>query len=60
MSVEYHITPRTIFGASDKTLKVEIKGTVDNDIVMGKAYRADRPDQEVACKLTRRMDLPAT
>jgi hypothetical protein len=60
LSVEYHSTPRTIFGASDKTLKVEINGTVENDIIMGTAYRADRPDQKVTCKLTRRMDLPAT
>ncbi len=35
LSVEYHSTPRTISGASDKTLKVEINGTVENDIIDG-------------------------
>ena len=58
LSVEYHGTPRTIFGASDKNLKVELDGTVRNGIIEGSAYRIDKPDQKIACKLTRRANLP--
>ena len=60
LSVEYFSTPRTIFGASDRNLQVEVDGTIHNGIINGKAYRADKPDQKAMCKFTRRMDLPST
>ena len=58
LSVEYHGTPRTMFGASDKMLQVELNGTVQEGVIEGSAYRVDKPNQKIACKLTRRADIP--
>ena len=58
LSVNYHGTPRTIFGASDKNLKVELDGTIQEDVIEGNAYRIDGPKQKIAYKLTRRADIP--
>ena len=60
LSVEYHSTPRTIFGASDKNLQVEVEGTIENGIIIGKAHRADKQDHKAMCRFTRRSDLPGS
>ena len=59
LAVEYHGTPRTIFGSADKTLSVEIQGKLRGETIVGEAFRLDKPDQKIAVKLTRRADLPA-
>ncbi|MDH3692120.1 MAG: hypothetical protein OEU36_22005 [Gammaproteobacteria bacterium] len=58
LAVEYHGTPRTIFGSSDKNLTVEIEGKIQGSTVEGNARRIDKPDQYVLCRLTRRADIP--
>ncbi|MDZ7842886.1 MAG: hypothetical protein U5R46_19015 [Gammaproteobacteria bacterium] len=58
LTVEYHGTPRTIFGSADKKLFVEINGKLRGDIIVGSAYRLDKSDQKITIKLTRRADLP--
>jgi len=58
LAVEYHGTPRTMFGASDKNMTVELSGTIRDGIIEGNAFRADKPNQKIACKLTRRADIP--
>lgn len=59
LAVEYHGTPRTIFGASDKNLTVKIEAEVKGDVAEGRAFRVDNPGQYVTCKLTRRAFIPA-
>lgn len=57
LQVEYHGTPRTIFGASDKSLEVEVRCTVKDAQMEGYACRLDKPEQRVACRFTRRAPL---
>lgn len=59
LNVEYHGTPRTIFGSADKTLSVEIHGKLRGDTILGAAHRQDKPDQRVTVRLTRRADIPS-
>jgi len=58
LCVEYHGTPRTLFGASDKIMKVELEGTIRDGVIEGNAHRVDKPKQKIAYKLTRRADIP--
>ena len=58
ISVEFHGTPRTIFGSSDKKLTVIIEGELRDRVIEGRANRLDNPSQQVAYRLTRRADLP--
>jgi len=58
LAVEYYGTPRTIFGAADKTLNVEINGHLAGGTIEGSAHRLDRPDQKATIKLIRRSALP--
>jgi len=58
LTVEYHGTPRTIFGSADKNLSVEINGKLRGDTIVGSAHRLDKPDQKITTRLTRRADLP--
>lgn len=58
LTVEYHGTPRTIFGSADKHLSVEINGKLRGETIVGSAHRLDKPDQKITIKLTRRADLP--
>ena len=58
LSVEYHSTPRTIFGAADRKLSVEINGKLKGDRIEGTAHRLDKPNQKVTIKLSRRADIP--
>jgi len=58
LKVEYHGTPRTMFGSADRNLSVRINGKLSADTIEGQAYRLDKPDQKISVKLTRRADLP--
>lgn len=58
LAVEFHGTPRTFFGASDKNVSIEFKGEIQNDVIEGSAYRVDKPDLSIAYRLRRRADLP--
>lgn len=58
LSVEFHGKPRTMFGSADKNLSVEIKGKIKDGVIEGSAYRMDKPDQNIAYRLTRRADIP--
>jgi len=58
LKVRYHGTPRTIFGSSDKQLTVEVQCRLSGGMLEGHAHRTDKPDQRVACRLTRRADIP--
>lgn len=58
LDVEYHGTPRTIFGAADKSLSVEINGKLRGNTIFGTAHRLDKPDQKINIRLTHRMDMP--
>jgi hypothetical protein len=58
LAVEYHGTPRTIFGSADKNLSVEIQGKLRGDTIVGEACRQDKPDQKITVRLTRRADIP--
>ena len=58
VDVEFHGPPRTIFGAADRNLTVEFKGKIQDGVIEGSAYRADKPDQSIAYRLTRRADIP--
>lgn len=59
LSVEYYGTPRTIFGAADKNLSVEINGKLGKDTIEGTVHRLDKPNQKVTIKMSRRADVPA-
>jgi hypothetical protein len=58
LKVEYHGTPRTIFGAADKSISVEIVGKLRGESIVGSAHRLDKPDQKITIRLTRRADIP--
>ena len=58
VSVEFHGTPRPIFGATDRSLSVEGNLRVDGEVMEGTIYRADKPDQTVAYRLTKRSEIP--
>lgn len=58
LKVEYHGTPRTIFGSADKNLSVEIHGRLRGTTILGAAHREDKPQQKVTVRLTRRADIP--
>ena len=58
LAVEYHGTPRTMFGSADKTLSVIIQGKLEGDAIVGEAHRQDKPDQKITVRLTRRSDIP--
>lgn len=58
LSVEFHGKPRTMFGAADKNLSIEIKGKVNDGVIEGSAYRMDKPGQNIAYRLMRRADIP--
>lgn len=58
LAVEFHGPPRTIFGSSDKNLTIEFKGKLRNGVIEGSAYRVDKPNQNIAYRLTRRADIP--
>lgn len=58
LNVEYHGTPRTIFGAADRNLSVEIHGKLRGNTILGAAHRSDKPDQKITVRLTRRAEIP--
>ena len=57
LDVEYHGTPRTIFGSADKSLSVEINGKLRGNTIVGTAHRLDKPDQKVTIRLTHRTEI---
>lgn len=56
--VEFHGTPRTFFGASDKNVSIEFKGEIQDGVIEGSAHRLDKPNLNIAYRLKRRADIP--
>ena len=45
-------------GSYDKNIKIEFKGEIRDGVIEGSAYRADKPNQNITYRLTRRADIP--
>ena len=58
VKVEFYGTPRTIFGASDRSLTVVAQCKLKGNVMEGHAHRVDKPGQNVTYRLTRRADVP--
>ncbi len=58
LTINYHGTPRTLFGSADKTLSIKVDGHVQRDEILGSAFRVESPNQSLAFRLTKRADMP--
>ncbi len=58
LTINYHGTPRTLFGSADKTLSIKVDGQVQRDEILGSAFRVESPNQSLAFRLTKRADMP--
>ncbi len=58
LAINYHGTPRTLFGTADKTLSIKVDGQVQRDEILGSAFRVESPNQSLAFRLTKRADMP--
>lgn len=58
LNVEFHGTPRTFFGASDKSVSIEFKGEIQDGVIEGSAHRMDKPALSIGYRLRRRADIP--
>ena len=58
VKVEFHGTPRTLFGAADPSFTVQGTLKLKGNVLEGTVRREDTPDQTVTYRLTRRADLP--
>lgn len=58
LAINYHGTPRTLFGSADKTLSIKVDGQLQRDEILGSAFRLESPNQSLAFRLTKRSDIP--
>jgi hypothetical protein len=58
LDIQYHGTPKTVFGAAERQLSVTLQGTHDDNLVEGEVCRMDKQDLSLAFRLVRRADLP--
>ena len=58
LQVEYHGTPKTVFGAAENQLSISLTGKHDDNMIEGEVCRADKRDMSLPFRLIRRTDLP--
>ena len=58
LAITYHGPPRTLFGSSDKNLSINVEGQIEGDEILGSVFRVGSPTQSLACRLTKRVDMP--
>ena len=56
--VNYHGSPRTIFGANCEQFEIVVTGTLDTGVIEAQMDRKDRPGLSVRYRMTRRLELP--
>ena len=58
LQIEYHGTPKTVFGAAENQLTVVLEGKHDDNMIEGEVCRTDKPELSLPFRLIRRADLP--
>ena len=56
---QYYGPPRTVFGEKRERFEVTLVGSLGRGEINGQVIRSDRLQFSLACRLTKRKDLPA-
>lgn len=57
--IEYHGTPRTLFGSSDKQISLKLIGQMKDGTIEGSVFRPESPKQALLFRLTKRVGIPS-
>ena len=57
VDLEYHGTPRTLFGSSERKIALEFVGQAADSVIEGSVYRPESPKQSLMFRLTKRAEI---
>jgi hypothetical protein len=57
VDLEYHGTPRTLFGSSERKISLEFVGQAADSVIEGSVSRPESPKHSLMFRLTKRADL---
>ncbi len=58
LQIEFHGTPKTVFGAAENQLSISLKGKRDDSMIEGEVCRTDKRELSLPFRLIRRADVP--
>ncbi len=58
LMVNFHGTPRTVFGEREEEFTLQLEGTRSGDTITGTYFRTDKPRMTLDFRATRRADFP--
>lgn len=59
LKVNYYGPPRTVFGKECEEYTIRLDGKLEDGAIEGTIHRLDKPELDLQCRWTRRMDLSA-
>ena len=58
LAINFHGTPRTVFGEREKEFTLQLDGKRDGDTIVGTYFRTDKPKMTLNFRAVRRADFP--